>query len=90
MGYARKPFRDFKKFLRNIVGLDEDDIQLILKQHKANFVAYELDAANYTIDDIHEAVYPLGDHEGTLQNEYNDINKKTKLIYVVLVVFSER
>ena len=32
-GYARSPVRDFESYLRIIVGLDEDDIQLILKQH---------------------------------------------------------
>ena len=25
MGYARSTFRDFKGYLRNVVGLDEDD-----------------------------------------------------------------
>ena len=32
MGYARSPFRDFENYLRIVVGLDEDDNQLILKQ----------------------------------------------------------
>ena len=31
-GYARYSFRDFESYLRIEVGLDEDDIQLILKQ----------------------------------------------------------
>ena len=29
MGYARSPFRDFESYFRIVVGLDEDDIQLI-------------------------------------------------------------
>ena len=29
--YARSPFRDFESYLRIVVGLDENDIQLILK-----------------------------------------------------------
>ena len=33
MGYARSPFRDFGSYLRIIVGLDEDYIQLISKQY---------------------------------------------------------
>ena len=33
MGYARSPFRDFDSYLRIVVGLDEDEIQLILKQY---------------------------------------------------------
>ena len=80
VGYARSPFRDFESYHRIVVGLDEDDIQLIVKQNNANFVFYELDPANYTIEDLQEAVYPLGDHKGTLQIEYDDLNKKNKLI----------
>ena len=80
LGYARSPFRDFESYLRIVVGLDEDDIRLILKQHNANFVTYELHPCNYTIEDLHEAVYPLGDHEGNLQSENDDLNKKTKPI----------
>ena len=80
MGYARSQFRDFETYLRIIVGLEEEDIQLILKQYNEKFITYELDPGNYTIEDIQKAVYPLGDHEGTLQIEYNDLNKKVKLI----------
>ena len=68
-GYARSPFRDFESYLRIVVGLNEDDIRLILKQCNANFVTYELEPANYTIEDIQTAVYPPGDHEGSLQFE---------------------
>ena len=53
---------------------------MILKQYIANFVTYELDPSNYTIEDLQEAVCPLGDLEGTLQTEYDDLNKKTELI----------
>ena len=42
MGYAIYPFRDFPSYLRIVVGLDEDDIQLILKQYKSNIVTYEV------------------------------------------------
>ena len=80
LGYARSPFRDFESYLRIVVGLDEDDVQLIFKQYNANFVTYELPPANYTIEDLQEVVYPLGDHDGTLQIEYDGLNKKTKLI----------
>ena len=66
MGYARSPFRDFESYLRIVVGLDEGDIQLILKQNNSNFVTYELSPGIYTIKDISEAVYTMGDHEGTL------------------------
>ena len=32
-GYANSSFRDFETYLRIIIGLEEDDIQLILKQY---------------------------------------------------------
>ena len=79
MGFARSPFRVFESYLKIVVGLDEDGNQLILKQYNANFVTYELDPGNYTIEDLQKAVYPLGDHEGTLQIQYDILNKKGKL-----------
>ena len=79
-GYANSSFRDFESYFRIFVGLEEDDIRLILKQYDEKFITYELDPGNYTIEDIQKAVYPLGDHEGTLQIEYDDLNKKVKLI----------
>ena len=78
--YAGTPFRDFESYLRIHVGLDEDNIQLILKQYNEKFITHELDPGNYTIEDLQKAVYPLYNHEGTLQIEYDDINKKAKLI----------
>ena len=80
MAYARSSFRDIESYLRIVVGLDEDDIQLILKQNSPFFVTHELSPGIYTIKDDSEATYTMGDHEGTLKNEYDDINMKTKLI----------
>ena len=80
MGYARTPFGDFESYLRIVIGLEEDNIQLILKQYLETFVTYELDPGNYTFEDIQKSVYPLGDHEGTLQIGYDDLNKKSKLL----------
>ena len=80
MGYARSPIRDFESYLRILVGLDEEDIQLILKQYNSNIVSYEVPTRVYTIEDISEAVYTKGDHEGTLQIEYNKNTMKTKPI----------
>ena len=82
MGYGRSLFRDFESYLRIVIGLDEDCIQLILKKN-ANFVTYDLDTANCTIEDIQKTLYPLGDHdhEGTSQAEYDDFNKKIKPIF---------
>ena len=72
MSYARSPIRDFESYLRIFIGLDEDDIQLILKQYNEKFVSYELDIGNYTIEDLQEAVRTIGDHEEALQIEYDD------------------
>ena len=80
MGYARSPFRDFESYLRIVIGLEEENIRLILKQYNEKFITYELDPGNYTIEDLKKAVYPLGDYEGTSQVEYDDTNKKVKLI----------
>ena len=79
-GYANSSFRDFENYLRIFVGLEEDDIQFILKQYNEKFVTYELDPGNYTVEDIQKAVYFLGDQEGTLQTEYDDSHKRVKLI----------
>ena len=79
-GYDNSSFRDFESYLRIFVGLEEDNIRLILKQYNEKFVTYELDPGNYTVEDLQKAVYPLGDHENTLQIEYDDINKRVKLI----------
>ena len=79
-GYANSSFRDFESYLRIFVGLEEDDIQLILKQYNEKFITYEIDPGNYNIEDIQKAVYFLGDHANTLQIEYDDLNKKVKLI----------
>ena len=84
MGYGRSPFGDFESYLRIVIRLEEDNIQLILKQYKEKFVTYELDPGNYTIEDIQEAVYPLGDHENTLQIKYDDLNK---IVYLILTRF---
>ena len=51
-GYAESSFRDFESYLRITIGLEEDNIQLILKQYNEKFVSYELDPGNYTIEDI--------------------------------------
>ena len=79
-GYANSSFRDFESYLRIIFGLEEDDIQLILKQYNEKFVSYELDPGNYAIEDIQKAVHSLGNHEGSLKIEYDELNKKVKLI----------
>ena len=68
MGYDISLFRDFETYLRIVGNLEEDDIQLILKQFDSNFVTYEVSPGIYTIKDDPEVVYTMGDHEGALQN----------------------
>ena len=41
-GYSASSFRDFESYLRLVIGLDEEDIQLILKEYKSHFIIYEL------------------------------------------------
>ena len=77
-GYAKSLFRDFESYLRISIGLEEDDIRLVLKQYNENFITYKLDPGNYNIEDIQKAVYSCGKHKGSLQVEYE--NKKVKLI----------
>ena len=79
MGYVRSPFRDFEIYLRIKVGLDEEGIQLILKQYNSYFITYELRPGIYTIQDISHAVGTFSGHEGRLQIEYDNINMKTKI-----------
>ena len=79
-GYARSLFRDVESYLRIAVGLEEDNIRLILKQYNEKFITYALEPGNYNIEDIHQAVYSLDDHKGNIQIEYDEINKKVKLI----------
>ena len=76
---ARSPFRDFESYLRIVVGLNEDDIDLILKQCNEKVITYELSPDIYTIENISKVVYTMGDHEGTLQSEYDDDPMKTRL-----------
>ena len=42
LGYARFPFRDFESYLRIVVGLDEDGIQLILEQYNVKIVTQRI------------------------------------------------
>ena len=54
MGYCRSPFRDFENYPRVVVGLDEENIQLVLKQNSSHFINYELSPRIYSIKDIPE------------------------------------
>ena len=81
MDYARSPFGGFESYPRIVVGVDEDDIQMILGQYSSFFSTHEIPPGIYTIEDISEEVHSMVDHEGTLQMEYDDIRMETKIIF---------
>ena len=80
LGYTRSPFRDFESYLRIVVGLHEEDIQLILKQYKSHFISYELTPRMYTIQDITDAVNTFSGQSEIIQIEYDDNTMKTIFI----------
>ena len=79
--YFGSPFRDFESYLRIVVGLNDDDIQLILKQYNSNFVTYEITPGIYTFKDILESIYKIGGDRRSLELEYDDVTMKTRLIF---------
>ena len=52
--YLRTPVRDFERYLRNLTGLNEDDIQLLLKQYNSKFKTYKVSPGVYTFKDLSE------------------------------------
>ena len=67
LGYSRSLFRDFETYLRFVVGLDEEDIQLIFKQYSSHFITYELSPRIYTIQDISDAIHTFNGHSEIIQ-----------------------
>ena len=80
LNYSRSQFRDFESCLRIRVGLDEEDIQLILKEYKSHFITYQLSPGIYTIKDISDAIHTFSGHSEDIEIEYNDISMKTKIL----------
>ena len=81
LNYSRSQFRDFENYLRIVVGLDEKDIQLILKEYNSHFITYELSPGIYTIKDISDVVQTFSGHSDIIEIEYNDISVKTKIFF---------
>ena len=79
LGYSKSLFRDFESFLRTVIGLDEEYIQLMLKQYNSHFVTYELTLGNYTIQDISDTIHTFSGHSEIIESEYDDITMKTKM-----------
>ena len=82
LGYARSKFRDFESYLRIVVCLDEEDIQLILKQYNSHFVTYELSPGIYTIQDISDTIHTFSGHSEIIEIEYDDITMKTIIVLI--------
>ena len=80
LGYSASPFRDFESYLRLVVGLDEEDFRLILKEYNSHFITYELTPGIYTIQDISEAIQTFSGHQETIQLEYDDISMRTTIV----------
>ena len=66
--------------MRIRVGLDQEDIQLILKDYNSHFITYELSPGIYTIQDIPDAVHTFSGHSDIIEIGYDDISMKTKFI----------
>ena len=62
LGYSRSLFRDFESYLRIVVCLDEEDVQLILKEYNSHFITSELTPGIYTIQDISDAIHTFSGH----------------------------
>ena len=71
---------EISSYLRIVVGLDEEDIRLILKQYNSHFITYDYTPGIYTIQDISDAVRTFAGHNEILEIEYDDITMKTKLL----------
>ena len=80
LNYSRSQFRDFETYLRIRVGLDEEDIQLILKEYNSHFITYEISSGIYTIQDISDVIHTFSGHSDIIEIEYDDISMKTKII----------
>ena len=79
-GYSASSFRDFGSYFRLVDGLDEEDIQLILKEYNSHFITYDLTPGIYTIQDISDAIQTFSGHEETIQLEYDDIIMRTTFV----------
>ena len=77
MIYVAFPFGDFESYFRIGRYLNEDDIQLISKLYRAEFVTHEIPPGIYSIKQISEIVYAKADRPGTLQLQHDDITMKT-------------
>ena len=52
MGYGRYSLRGFESYLRIVVHLSKDDIQLIFKEYFSKFFNYEISPGYYSIKHV--------------------------------------
>ena len=80
LNYSRSQFRDFETCLGIRVGLDEEDIQLILKEYNSHFRTYELSPGIYLIKHVSDVIHTFCGHTEDIEIDYDDISMKTKII----------
>ena len=80
LGYSRSLFRDFESYLGTVVGLNEEDFQLILKQYNSHFIPYDLTPGIYTIQDTSDTIHTFSGSSEIIEIEVDDISMKTKFI----------
>ena len=66
--------------MRIVVGLDEEDIRLFLRQYNSHFISFELTPGIYTVQDISDNIHTFSCHSEIIQIEYDDITMKTRII----------
>ena len=80
LGFARLSIRDFESYLKKVIGLDEDDIQIFSEQYNFSLIVYGIPPGNYSNKDNLEVIHHMGDHGGTLQFENDAISMKEKFV----------
>ena len=71
--YSHSPIQDFESYLRFLTGLNENDIQLIIKQKKSKFITYKISPGFYTFTGLAEVLsrgFKLNFETGKLQPIY--------------------
>ena len=84
MNYTQSSFRDFESNLRILTGLNEDDIQLIIKQYNSKFISYEISPVIYTFKDISEVLSRGFEKEFEIRGEIQPITKYDKSDSIII------
>ena len=84
MNYTQSSFRDSESYLRILTGLNEDDIQLILKQYNSKFITYEISPGIYTFKDISEVLSRWFEKEFQIRGEIQPNTKYDKSDSIII------